>query len=41
MFDLKKKLAVWEEFYNLWRPHSSKNGTTPYEVLSEKMKNAA
>jgi transposase InsO family protein len=39
--DLKKKLAVWEDFYNLWRPHSSKNGKTPYEVLSEKMKKAA
>ena len=39
--DLKKKLAVLEEFYNLWCPHSSKNGKTPYEVLSEKMKNAA
>lgn len=39
--DLKKKLKVWEEFYNLWRPHSSHNGKTPYEVLSEKMKTAA
>ena len=39
--DLKKKLAVWEEFYNLWRPHSSKNGKTHYEVLSEKMSDAA
>jgi transposase InsO family protein len=39
--DLKKKLAVWEEFYNLWRPHSSHNGKTPYEVLCEKMLVAA
>ena len=29
------------EFYNLWRPHASKNGKTPYEILSEKLKKAA
>ena len=32
--DLTEKLAAWEEFYNLHRPH---DGLTPYEVLKEKM----
>jgi transposase InsO family protein len=31
--DLNKKLATWEEFYNLHRPHGAHNGKTPYEVL--------
>ena len=41
MIFYKKKLVTWEKFYNLWRPHASKNGKTPYEILSEKMKKAA
>ena len=35
--DLKEKLAVWEEFYNVPRPHAGLGGRTPYEVLREKM----
>ena len=35
--DLNKKLAEWENFYNLNRPHSSHGGKTPYEVLREKL----
>jgi len=35
--DLNKKLAQWEEFYNLHRPHSSLKGKTPYEILREKL----
>jgi len=35
--DLNKKLAVWEDFYNLSRPHGSLKGKTPYEVLKEKL----
>lgn len=31
--DLNKKLATWEEFYNLHRPHGAHNGETPYEAL--------
>ena len=31
--DLNKKLATWEEFYNLNRPHGAHNGKTPYEAL--------
>ncbi len=31
--DLNSKLASWEEFYNLHRPHGAHNGRTPYEVL--------
>jgi len=29
--DLQKKLKVWEDFYNLNRPHSSLKGKTPSE----------
>lgn len=35
--DLREKLAVWEEFYNVNRPHSSLGGRTPYEVLRDKL----
>lgn len=31
--DLSKKLAVWEDFYNLHRPHGAHAGQTPYEAL--------
>jgi transposase InsO family protein len=31
--DLNKKLAVWERFYNLDRPHGAFKGKTPYEAL--------
>jgi len=31
--DLNKKLAAWERFYNLDRPHGAFKGKTPYEVL--------
>ena len=31
--DLNKKLATWENFYNLNRPHGAHNGKTPYEAL--------
>jgi hypothetical protein len=35
--DLRKKLVVWEEFYNVHRSHGGLGGKTPYEVLREKM----
>jgi transposase InsO family protein len=31
--DLSKKLAAWENFYNLNRPHGALDGQTPYEAL--------
>ena len=31
--DLNEKLATWEAFYNLNRPHGAHNGKTPYEAL--------
>jgi len=31
--DLNKKLAIWERFYNLDRPHGAFKGQTPYEAL--------
>jgi len=31
--DLNSKLAAWEKFYNLNRPHGAHNGKSPYEVL--------
>ena len=31
--DLNQKLAQWEEFYNLNRPHKAHGGKTPYEAL--------
>jgi transposase InsO family protein len=36
--DLDVKLQEWENFYNLYRPHRSHKGKSPYEVLYEKMK---
>jgi hypothetical protein len=35
--DLKKKLAVWERFYNVDRPHGAHHGKTPHEILREKL----
>jgi transposase InsO family protein len=35
--NLEQKLAEWERFYNLARPHSAHNGRTPYEALREKL----
>ena len=35
--DLTEKLAVWEEFYNVHRPHAGLKGLTPYEALREKL----
>jgi hypothetical protein len=35
--NLKKKLAEWEKFYNLARPHGAHQGKTPYELLIEKL----
>lgn len=31
--DLLKKLAAWEQFYNLSRPHGALGGRAPYEAL--------
>jgi transposase InsO family protein len=31
--DLNQKLAEWERFYNLERPHGAFKGQTPYEAL--------
>ena len=31
--DLNEKLAAWESFYNLNRPHGAHGGKTPYEAL--------
>jgi len=33
--DLSRKLAAWEEFYNLNRPHGAHEGQTPYEALKD------
>jgi transposase InsO family protein len=35
--DLAEKLATWEEFYNVRRPHAGLKGLTPYEALREKL----
>lgn len=35
--DLEEKLAEWERFYNLARPHGAHNGRTPYKALREKL----
>ena len=31
--DLNKKLATWEKFYNLSRPHGAHSAKTLYEAL--------
>jgi transposase InsO family protein len=31
--DLNEKLAEWERFYNLDRPHGAFKGKTPHEAL--------
>lgn len=36
--DPEAKLAQWEKFYNLHRPHTSLIGKTPFEMLKEKLK---
>ena len=36
--DLRKKLTIWENFYNFERPHGAFQGKTPYEILKEKLK---
>jgi len=35
--DLRRKLTVWEEFYNVHRPHGGLEDRTPCKVLREKM----
>jgi transposase InsO family protein len=35
--DLEAKLAEWERFYNLARPHGAHKGKTPYEALRERL----
>ncbi len=35
--DLNEKLAHWEAFYNLSRPHGAHGGKSPYEALKEKL----
>jgi transposase InsO family protein len=35
--DLGAKLAEWERFYNLSRPHGAFNGKAPYEALRERL----
>ena len=35
--DLEAKLAEWERFYNLARPHGAHKGQTPYEALRDRL----
>lgn len=35
--DLKKKLVVWERFYNYDRPHGAHRGKTPYGAPWQKL----
>ncbi len=35
--DLNVKLAEWESFYNLSRPHGAFDGKAPYEILRERL----
>ena len=35
--DLEKRLAEWQKYYNLHRPHTAHGGRTPFEVLHEKL----
>jgi len=34
---LNEKLAVWERFYNVDRPHGAHGGKTPHEALQKKL----
>ena len=38
--DLSKKLAAWEDFYNLHRPHGAHAGQSPYEALKRLLVNS-
>ena len=38
--DLAQKLASWEDFYNLNRPHGAHKGRTPYEALRSMLEQA-
>lgn len=38
--DLNEKLAAWENFYNLNRPHGAHDGKTPYEALRSMLETA-
>ena len=38
--DLNEKLTEWENFYNFYnfsRPHGAFEGSTPYEILGERL----
>jgi transposase InsO family protein len=35
--NLQARLAEWESFYNLSRPHGAFNGKAPYETLRERL----
>ena len=35
--DLEKRLAEWQQYYNLHRPHTAHDGRTPFEVLHDKL----
>jgi hypothetical protein len=35
--DLHQKLAEWEHFHNLSRPHGALDGKAPYEALRERL----
>lgn len=37
LFGQTEKYGVWEEFYNVHRPHAGLQGQTPYEVIREKL----
>lgn len=36
--DLNQKLDEWQNFYNMFRPHTAHGGKTPYEILRLKLK---
>lgn len=36
--DLNLKLQEWQNFYNMFRPHTAHDGKTPYEMLRLKLK---